>query len=76
MHGLVLFPLAALLARARARFALKLLLFTLPTCFTPFAIYSGEGMSYYAIYPIVAAAILAAAIVDQARRRISCSRRS
>jgi hypothetical protein len=65
LHGLVLFPLAALLWRARSRFALRLLLFTLPTCITPFLIYSGDGMSYYAVYPIAAAAILGAVGVDQ-----------
>jgi hypothetical protein len=68
LHGLVLFPLAAMLWSARSRFALKLLLFTLPTCITPLVIYSGQGMSYYALYPIPAAAILGAVAVDALRR--------
>jgi hypothetical protein len=70
MHGLVLLPLAALLWRARSRFALKLLLFTLPTCITPLAIYSGDGMSYYALYPIAAAAILLAVLLDHLRSKL------
>ena len=65
--GLILIPLAFVLWRTRSRFFLRLLLFTLPTCVAPFVIYSDRGMSYYAIYHLVAAAIVVTSVIENIR---------
>lgn len=57
-HGLFLFPLLYLLWHRRQRLYLKIALFTLPTCLPPFAIYSGRGMTYLAIYHLITLGLL------------------
>jgi len=63
-HGLALLPLLLALIASRNWMRLKLALFTLPVCATAIAVYSGQGLQYYACYHLVAAAILLACPVD------------
>jgi hypothetical protein len=58
MHGLVALGLLLGCLAFRQWFLAKLVGFTMPTLTTAMFVYSGDGVSYYGIYHIVAAAIL------------------
>ena len=58
MHGLVALVLLLACAVSRQWFLSKLIVFTMPTLTTAMIVYSGDGVSYYGIYHIVAAGIL------------------
>jgi len=57
MHGLLLFPLAAMLYAAGSRLLLGMVLFTLPTCLPALIVFSGMGMTYYGVYQALVAAV-------------------
>ncbi len=76
--GLAAIAVCFLFAGTGAGLFLRLCAFTLPTCITPFVIYSGGGIHYYAIFHFFAAAavlLVALRAVDhwriQRKRRIA-----
>lgn len=58
-HGCLVLPLLVWALWRRECFLVKLLLFTAPMSLVPVFVYSGQGTTYYAIYPHVTAAIFA-----------------
>ena len=68
--GWLLLPVAALLAVARSWTLLKIVVFTLPTSFTAFLIYSARGTTYYGTAHLFAAVVTIALIAAAARRGI------
>ena len=69
-------PLLLLAFVARARFATKLLLFTLPTVTTALAVYCANGIQYYGIFHLFSAAIGVMVLVELGRMGYAAVRRS
>jgi hypothetical protein len=73
MHGLPALAVLALLAAARARWQVKLFLFTLPSSALPIPIHARLGSTWYSLYHLAAAAlalsILTGACARYMRRR-------
>jgi hypothetical protein len=57
--GLTAIPFLLLFIVARAKFAARLVAFTMPSCMTALIVYSGGGVRYYSIFHMLAAAALA-----------------
>jgi hypothetical protein len=69
-------PLLALLFVARAKFATKLLVFTLPSLTTALIVYCDCGIHWYGIFHLFMAAILVMLVVEVARMGYARVRRS
>jgi hypothetical protein len=57
-HAALVVPTVVLLALARSRFLLRIILFTVPTVATAVAVFSDRGMTYYGIFHVVSFAVV------------------
>lgn len=62
MHGLVALALLLACVVFRQWFLSKLIVFTMPTVAIAMLVYSGDGVSYYGIYHIIAMGVLASLV--------------
>jgi hypothetical protein len=68
VHGVIALLVGLACALRRKWFGLRLIVFSLPLSLVPLFVYSGGGTTYYAIYHIIAAAIVAEAVLKRINR--------
>jgi hypothetical protein len=63
-HGIILFPVLAVLVAGRSWLPVKLLCFSFPLALTSFLIYSGGNTTFYSCFHLISAAIMASWLLE------------
>jgi hypothetical protein len=73
---LLFLPFLLLCFAARARFAWRLMVVTLPSVSTPLIVFCDKGLHYYGVFHLFTAAVVVAAAVELARRLVKRVKRA